>query len=75
MAESPTLITTIRCAVARFRGLPQALIMVWSAARGWTTAWLVLLATQGLLPIVTVYLTRALVDRLAAAIGAVRHLG
>jgi len=71
MAESPSLLTTtIRSAFARFRGLPRALILVWSAARGWTLAWLVLLATQGLLPVAVVYLTRSLVDRLAAAIGA-----
>src|SRR5437879_5578531 len=70
MAESPSLLTaTIRSAFARFRGLPRALILVWSAARGWTLAWLGLLATQGLLPVALVYLTRSLVDRLAAAIG------
>jgi ATP-binding cassette subfamily B protein len=71
MAERRILLkTTIRTAAARFRRLPPALLLVWSAARGWTLAWLGLLLTQGLLPVATVYLTRALVDALAAVIGA-----
>ena len=49
--------------------LPRALALVWSASRGWTLAWLVLLMVQGLLPVATVYLSRALVDRLATALG------
>jgi ATP-binding cassette subfamily B protein len=71
MATSPRhLSATVQIAFARFRELPRALTLVWSAARAWTLAWLVLLVVQGLLPVVTVYLTRALVDRLASAVGA-----
>jgi ATP-binding cassette subfamily B protein len=62
--------TAVRGYFSRFRDLPRALMLVWSAARGWTLAWLVLLVLQGLLPVATVYLTRALVDRLAAVLGA-----
>jgi ATP-binding cassette subfamily B protein len=70
MSERATsLAATIRSAATRFRELPRALRLVWSAARGWTLAWLALLSAQGLLPVATVYQTRALVDRLAAAVG------
>ena len=44
--------------------------LVWNAARGWTVAWVALLILQGLLPVVTVYLTRLLVDSLVAAVNA-----
>jgi ATP-binding cassette subfamily B protein len=43
---------------------------VWSAARGWTLAWIGLLLLQGLLPAGVVYLTRGLVDGLVAAAAA-----
>ena len=48
--------------------LPRALALVWTAAARWTTAWVVLLIVQGLLPVATVYLTRSLVNRLIAAL-------
>ena len=60
--------------IANVRGqlpyIPRALQLVWDAARWWTMAWLVLLVVQGLLPVALVYLTRVLVDRLAATAGA-----
>jgi len=46
--------------------LPQALKLVWQAAPGWTGALVVLLAIQGVLPVLTVFLTRRLVDSLVA---------
>ncbi len=55
---------------ARCSYLLQTLHLVWNAARGWTAAWAVLLVLQGLLPVVTVYLTRLLVDSLVAAVNA-----
>ena len=48
--------------------LPRALRLVWTAARGWALAWGLLLVIQGLLPVATVYLTRALVNSLVAAV-------
>lgn len=45
----------------------RALALVWSAARGWTLAWGVLLVGQGLVPAGQVLLLRALVNRLVAA--------
>jgi ATP-binding cassette subfamily B protein len=46
--------------------LVRALRLIGAAARGWTIAWVVLLLVQGLLPAVTVHLTRWLVDGLVA---------
>jgi ATP-binding cassette subfamily B protein len=47
--------------------------LVWQAAPGWTVAWAGLLLGQGLLPVAIVYLTRALVDALAAVVGQTAH--
>ncbi|MEM7033148.1 MAG: ABC transporter ATP-binding protein [Chloroflexota bacterium] len=48
--------------------LPQTLHLVWKAARPWTLTWVLLLLIQGLLPVATVYLTRALVDSLVVGL-------
>jgi len=67
-------VTAVGELIANVRGqlpyIPRALQLVWDAARWWTLAWLVLLVVQGLLPVALVYLTRVLVDRLAATAGA-----
>jgi len=47
--------------------LPQALRMVLDAAGKWTAAWAVLLVLQGVLPVASVYLTRAVVNSLVFA--------
>ncbi|MCI0580811.1 MAG: ABC transporter ATP-binding protein/permease [Chloroflexi bacterium] len=49
--------------------MPRALALVWTAARQWTLAWIVLLVVQGLLPGLSVSLTRVLVDSLVAGLG------
>jgi hypothetical protein len=46
---------------------PQALSLVWTAARAWTIAWAILLLASGLLPVAQVYLTRSLVNAVLAA--------
>ena len=46
----------------------MALRLIWSAASKWTALWFILLAVQGLLPAATVYLTKWVVDSLAAAV-------
>ena len=58
----------LRKAAAQLTYVPRALGLAWTAARGWTTVWAVLLIVQGLLPVATVYLTRALVNSLVAAL-------
>lgn len=45
----------------------RAIGFVWEAAKGWMLAWLALLIVQGLLPVVSVYLTRFLVNQLVSA--------
>ena len=66
------IVPKLRNAAAQVRYLPRALGLVWAAARGWTAGWVGLLAVQGVLPLATVYLTRALVD---GVVGAVRAGG
>lgn len=48
--------------------LPQTLKLVWAAAGKWTVAWFMLLLVQGVLPLATVYLTKAVVDALVQAL-------
>jgi len=60
----------LRYAAAQLRHLPGALVLVWTAARGWTAGWVALLVGQGLLPLAVVCLTRPLVDGLLAAVQA-----
>ena len=54
----------------QLRHMVRALSLVWDAARGWTMIWMALLVVQGLLPVASVYLTRALVDQLVIALKA-----
>lgn len=48
--------------------LPRTIQLIWRAAHYWMLAWGVLLLGQGLLPVVSVYLTRAQIDALQAAL-------
>jgi ATP-binding cassette subfamily B protein len=43
--------------------------LIWSASRYWTLAWVVLLVAQGVLPAVSVLLTRQLVDSVVLVVG------
>ncbi|NBB86866.1 MAG: ABC transporter ATP-binding protein, partial [Bacteroidetes bacterium] len=56
-------------ALTLFSYLPRALKLVWEAARGWTSIWIVLLVLQGVVPGGLVYLTKSVLDGAAAAIG------
>ena len=60
----------LRKALAQLPYLPRALKLVWAVARPWTTAWIVLLIIQGLLPAAMVYLTKLVVD---GVVGALRN--
>ena len=65
MPSSLNLIAAkLRRALSLLPYLPRTLGLVWNAAPGWTVAWVVLLAVQGLLPVATVTLTRSVVDSL-----------
>ncbi len=54
--------------LANLRYLPRTLHLIWQAAHGWMVAWVLLLIAQGLLPVLSVYLTRAQIDSLQAAL-------
>ena len=69
------MLTKLRNAWARLPLLPRALALVWQAARYWTMGWAALLVIQGLLPVATVYLTRQVVDGLAAGGGQPAAIG
>lgn len=58
----------LRSTLSQLSQLPKAYHLFWTAARGWTIAWVILLIVQGLLPAVSIYLTKLLVDNLVAAI-------
>lgn len=47
----------------------RALQIVWAAAGAWTFAWLVILVLQGIVPTGVVYMTKWVVDAVAAVIG------
>jgi ATP-binding cassette subfamily B protein len=68
--HSLTFSGRLRAALANLPYLPRALSLVSQSAPGWAAAWLILLILQGLLPLATVYLTRALVDGLMGALRA-----
>lgn len=55
--------------LSQLRHVPRALGLIWAAAPQWTAATIGLLVIQGVLPIFTVYLTRSVVNSLAALIG------
>lgn len=57
-----------RSQAAQLRYVPRALRLVWAAATGWTLTSTALLVVQGLLPVITVFLTRDLVNALVALI-------
>ena len=56
-------------AATHARFLPRALRLLRSAAGTSGTLWLALLCVQGLVPVAMVYLSRPLIDSLAAAVG------
>ncbi len=70
MLRDRDLTARLRDTLAQLAYLPRTLRLIWGAAQSWTLAWAILLMLQGLLPVVTVYLTRLLIDGLVAAIGA-----
>lgn len=67
-AERDFLRTKLQLGLFQLPFLTRVLGLVWNAAQRWTLAWLILLVVQGLLPAVTVYLTRTLVNQLVAVL-------
>src|SRR6266581_7644957 len=67
--ERQSLRAPLRDATLRRSYLIRVFGLIWTAARGWTVAWGILLAVQGLMPVALVYLTKPLVDGLQGTIG------
>lgn len=65
----PRQLASLRAQLAQLRYVPRALRLVWAAAPGWTVASVALVALQGVLPVLTVYLTREVVNALVTLIG------
>jgi len=61
--------STIRDAMVKLSYFLRVFGLIWTASKGWTVAWLLLLTVQGLMPVALVYLTRPLVDGLAGTVG------
>jgi ATP-binding cassette, subfamily B, bacterial len=61
--------TRLRGASSQLRYVPRVWALVWSAARGWNVAWLLLIVLEGLLPVAIVQLTRLLVNSLFPILG------
>jgi ATP-binding cassette, subfamily B, bacterial len=57
----------LRAAFAPALHWPRAFRLIWAAAPGWTVIWASLLALQGVLPAVSIYMTKMAVDSLVAA--------
>ncbi len=49
--------------VKQLQYIPYALRLVWAAAKIWTTAWITLMVIQSVLPVLSVYLIRELVNQ------------
>ena len=66
---APIMSATVTDLRAQLPYVPRALRLVWSAAPSWSFAWAILLLIEGVLPAGLVYLTRILVDQMAALAG------
>jgi ATP-binding cassette subfamily B protein len=60
----------VRQKIRRFLQLGRAVRFVWQSTRGWTLLNSFLLVVQGILPLVPLYLTKLMVDAVAAGISA-----
>src|SRR5437667_390515 len=67
--ERQSLRAPLRDATLRRSYLIRVFGLIWTAARGWTVAWGILLVVQGLMPVALVYLTKPAVDGRQAAVG------
>ncbi|WP_026733933.1 ABC transporter ATP-binding protein [Fischerella sp. PCC 9605] len=59
----------LRSANTLLSDLIKTLSLVWAASRYWTIAWMVMLLVQGLLPAISITLTRQVVDNLVVVAG------
>ncbi len=67
MPEQPE---SLKLKIWRALQLGRALRFVWQSAKGWTLANVFLLVVQGVLPLIQLYLTKLMVDAVAAGVAA-----
>ena len=67
--QEKTSVVMLRDSLAQLSYWPRTLRLIWGSAPRWTIAWAVLLVVQGVLPAVSVFLTKLLVDNLAVTVG------
>ena len=70
LKDAPFIGAKLQRLAAQLPYVPRTMGLVWTAARGWTAAWVAVLLVQGVLPVATVYLTRTVVNRLMTAVRA-----
>src|SRR6266404_7714965 len=69
MTPAPKILTEkMRKVLAQLPYLPRTLGLMWSVARPWTIAWIIILVVEGVLPAASVYLTKLVVDGLVKAL-------
>lgn len=69
--RNPSLAAKLQDFRTNLRYIPWALRLVWAAAPRWSSAWLVLLVLQGVLPAAIIFLTKLTIDSLTHALGTV----
>src|SRR5438128_2150520 len=67
--EAPSIARYVQRGTSALPYLSRTIQLIWRAAPQWSTVWILLLLVQGFLPVATVYLTRPLVNGIAAAVG------
>src|SRR5437870_13729130 len=66
--DSPSVVRYFRRDVSALPFVSRTLQLIWRAAPNWSAVWVLLLFLQGFLPLAIVYLTRPLVNGIAAAV-------
>ena len=61
------ILQEVKKAVPSIAAFPRVFRLVWESAPGWTSLWLILITTSGVLPPITIALTKRLVDILVNA--------
>src|SRR2546427_11438297 len=66
--EAPSVARYFQRGAAALPYLSRTIQLIWRAAPQWSVVWILLLLLQGFLPVTIVYLTRPLVNGIAAAV-------
>ena len=67
--DSNAAITKLRIAVSQIGYLPRVFLLIWDASKGWTVARAIVLVLQGLMPAITMAVSRLIVDKFLPLLG------